>query len=113
MQKPNRLRDRNVVIFLAGLIGVLAFVLCLAFACAMLFLHGNPTLLFSCLLAGTATFAFARFNLRWFGTIDRMRTMEGTRVGRRYRDRQGVEVEDVVFREMPAESFTPPQTRQG
>lgn len=100
MQKQNRFPDRDVLIFWTGLTGVLAFALCLVFACAMLLVHGNVILLFSWLLAGAAAFVFTRFNLRWLDTFERMRTMEGERVRRHYREGRVMEAEDVVFREI-------------
>ena len=113
MSKTNRLLlDRKVVIFWAGLIGLFAFVLCFALACAMLLLHSSATLLFSCMLAGGATFTFARFNLRWHDKAEHMRTMDGARAWRRYRNCRRADVEDVAFHEMPVESFIPPKTRQ-
>ena len=100
MQKHNRLLDRDALVFWAGLTGMLAFALCLVLACTMLLVHGNVILLFSWLLASTAAFVFTRFNLRWLDVFERMRTMEGVRVRRRYREDRVTEVEDVIFHEV-------------
>lgn len=100
MQKTNLLPDRDVIIFCAGLTGVLAFALCLVIACTMLLVHGNPVLLFSWLLAGAAALVFTRFYLRRLNAFERMRIMEGARVWHRYRKCRVREAEDVAFREM-------------
>jgi hypothetical protein len=101
MFKPNRRSDHDVIIFMAARAGALGILLCFLFAVVVLFVQGNPVLLFALLCAGSAIVMFVRHHLKWLAAVERMRTQEGARSVQLMRPREIAVVEDVVFHEVP------------
>lgn len=101
MFKPNRRSDHDVIIFMAARAGALGIFLCLLFAVVVLFMQGNPVLLFALLCAGGAVLMFVRHHMKWLAAMERMRTQEGARSMQLMRPQETAIVEDVTFREIP------------
>lgn len=98
-----RARDAKPLSLFTAIVGTFCFVLSFFLACAVLRAQGNPAFLLIWTTAVVATTALTRVHLKWRCTFERIYAMNismpcgfpPTRTNR------NLDVEDVVFRELP------------
>jgi hypothetical protein len=99
----HRASDAKPLSLFAATAGTLGFVLSLLLACSVLLAQGNPVFLLIWLAAVAATTALARVHMKWQGTFERIYAMN-MRMPHQFRQARpnwNLDVEDVVFREIP------------